>query len=125
MLTNATLTAFSATSKPAESLAFYRDVLDLGLIADTPFAIVLDANGTSLRIQKVETVMAPAYTVIGWEVADIQASVDGLLERGVAFERYEGLPQDERGIWSTPDGAMVAWFKDPDGNTLSLSQSPA
>jgi len=83
---------------------------------------VFDANGTMLRVQKVREVVPAGYTILGWDVDDVGATVGKLSKEGVGFERYDGLPQDEKGIWTTPDGSRVAWFKDPDGNTLSLTQ---
>jgi catechol 2,3-dioxygenase-like lactoylglutathione lyase family enzyme len=113
---------FVATQNPVSALEFYSRTLGLTLISDDPFAIVFDANGTMLRVQKVEKLDPPKYTVLGWEVADIRAKVVELTNRGVRFERYECLAQDESGVWTTPSGARVVWFKDPDGNTLSLTE---
>jgi catechol 2,3-dioxygenase-like lactoylglutathione lyase family enzyme len=114
---------FVATAKSAAAKKFYRDTLGLTLVEDGPFAIVFDANGTTLRVQKVESVSPAGYTVLGWEVDDIERAVQRLTKKGVRFEQYAGLPQDELGVWIAPSGARVAWFKDPDGNTLSLSQA--
>ena len=122
MLSAAPLIAFVATSRPEEARRFYADVLGLRLVADEPFAIIFDAGGTALRIAKVQAVVAVPYTVLGWEVADVRAAVGTLQARGVTFMRYDGLPQDELGIWTTPAGAKVVWFQDPDGNVLSLTQ---
>ena len=122
MLHAAPLVAFAATADPARALAFYRDTLGLPLTADEPFALVFDAHGTMLRVQKVEEVRAAPYTVLGWRVADIRAAVKELARRGVRFERYEGMGQDRSGVWQSPGGARVAWFKDPDGNVQSLTQ---
>ena len=120
MLTNNDPIAFVATADADAAVVFYRDVLGLTFVADDPFALVFDLNGTMLRIFKVETVTPLEYTALGWKVDDIEAAVRGLGEKGVRFERYEELEQDELGIWTSP-GARVAWFKDPDGNTLSLT----
>jgi catechol 2,3-dioxygenase-like lactoylglutathione lyase family enzyme len=122
MLAKSKPICFAATTQPIVATKFYREVLGLKLVQDTPFALVFDANGTMLRVQKVQTVVQAGYTVLGWEVADIGASVGELAKKGVRFERYEGLPQDKSGVWTTPDGSKVAWFKDSDGNTLSLTQ---
>ena len=122
MINNAKIMTFVATKDPAHAKNFYEQTLGLKLAGDDPFALVFDAQGTMLRIQKVKEFNPAPFTVLGWEVADINAEVDGLAGRGVEFARYEWLPQDERGIWTTPDGARVAWFKDPDGNVLSLTQ---
>lgn len=122
MLGSAYLVAFAATARPEESLLFYRDVLGLTLVEDTEFATVYSANGTMLRVQKVTTVADIRYTVIGWNVIDIESCVARLFRQGIELERYENLSQDKHGIWTVPDGAKVAWFKDVDGNTLSLTQ---
>jgi catechol 2,3-dioxygenase-like lactoylglutathione lyase family enzyme len=122
MLAERELMAFVATSRADESLAFYRDVLGLRLVADEPFALVFDAHGVMLRIQKAEGHRPLPYTALGWKVPDIAAELAALRARGVTFERFPGLPQDAQGIWSAPSGARIAWFKDPDGNVLSLAQ---
>jgi len=113
---------FVATQNPARALKFYAGALGLKLISDEPFAIVFDANGTMLRVQKVHELRPARHTVLGWEVSDIRARIQELAAKGVRFERFDGLAQDESGVWTTPSGAKVAWFKDPDGNTLSLTQ---
>ncbi|MBI3682326.1 MAG: VOC family protein [Acidobacteria bacterium] len=91
-------------------------------ISLTPFALVFDANGVTLRVSIVREVVAAGYTVLGWEVPDIGAAARALLEAGIRLERYDGIGQDAMGIWSAPGGARVAWFKDPDGNLLSATQ---
>jgi len=113
---------FAATTRAEEARRFYRDVLGLRLVDDGPFALEFDANGTMLRIQKVDALVPATHTTLGWQVADIRASIDELTKHGVELARYDGMPQDERGIWCSPSGAQVAWFRDPDGNTLSLTQ---
>jgi catechol 2,3-dioxygenase-like lactoylglutathione lyase family enzyme len=124
MLGTSDVMAFITTARPAEARAFYSDVLGLRLLSDDAFALVYDAHGTTLRVSKSREVVVAPYTVLGWKVGDIAAMVRGLGARGVTFQRYEGLEQDERGIWTVPGGkARVAWFKDPDGNTLSLTQA--
>jgi catechol 2,3-dioxygenase-like lactoylglutathione lyase family enzyme len=122
MLGKNRLVAFAATTDAKRARHFYGEVLGLRVVSDDAYALVCDANGAPLRIQKVASFRAQGFTVLGWEVQDIDATVDGLVERGVAFERFEGMDQDERAIWSAPSGARVAWFKDPDGNVLSVSQ---
>jgi|SRR5262245_5966430 len=122
MLSTSKLVCFVATGRPAESRRFYQGVLGLSVVEDGPFALVFDANGTELRVQKVQAVSPQPYTVLGWQVRDIEAVARRLSERGVPLERYDGLHQDALGIWSTPDGSRVAWFKDPDGHTVSLTQ---
>ncbi len=122
MLDSAKLIAFAATRDGAKAREFYEGVLGLRVVSDDPFALALDANGTMLRVQKVTEFTAPPFTALGWEVTDIRTSVAALLAAGVTFQTYPGMGQDERGIWHAPSGAYVAWFKDPDGNTLSLTQ---
>lgn len=114
--------AFVATKQPEQAKSFYSSVLGLRFVSDTPFALVFDAAGTMLRISKVAELTPAPYTVLGWKVPDIRAIMEALANKGIPFERYEGLPQDELGIWTTPDGHKISWFKDPDGNTLSLTQ---
>ncbi len=117
------LMAFGATRDSESAKAFYRDTLGLRLISDDPFAVVFDSNGTTLRITKVQEFTPFNFTVLGWEVPDIEAAVRGLGEASVQFERYGSfMKQDELGIWDAPGGGRIAWFKDPDGNTLSLAQ---
>lgn len=99
---------------------FYGGVIGLDLVDARPFALVHDSPAGQLRITVVEEVRAAPYTVLGWIVANLEGEMDRLAEAGVAFNRYDGMTQDDRGIWTAPDGARVAWFLDPDGNTLSL-----
>jgi catechol 2,3-dioxygenase-like lactoylglutathione lyase family enzyme len=119
---NSKLIGFVATQNPANARKFYAETLGFRLTSEDPFALVFDANGIMLRVQKVQEVIPAKYTALGWEVLDILAKVKELTKRGVRFEHYEGLSQDASGVWTSPAGAKVAWFKDPDGNTLSLSQ---
>ena len=122
MLDTAELVAFAGTARADEARAFYGDVLGLPLVEDGPFALVFDAHGVMLRVTKVDAVEPAPYTVLGWRVAEIRAAVAGLAARGVVFERYAGMVQDELGVWTSPSGARIAWFRDPDGNVLSLTQ---
>jgi catechol 2,3-dioxygenase-like lactoylglutathione lyase family enzyme len=107
---------------PERTREFYETTLGLTFVSDDQFALVFDANGTMLRIQKVKQFDPPGHTALGWNVDNINTEVVQLNKRGVEFARYEGLGQDENGIWTPPSGAKVAWFKDPDGNVLSLTQ---
>jgi catechol 2,3-dioxygenase-like lactoylglutathione lyase family enzyme len=117
------LVAFIATSDPDRARRFYRDTLGMPLLSEElPFALVFDAHGTMLRVTVVKQVVSAGYTVLGWNVPDIVAAAKALSSAGVQFERYQGMEQDGLGIWSSPGGAQVAWFRDPDGNTLSISQ---
>jgi catechol 2,3-dioxygenase-like lactoylglutathione lyase family enzyme len=121
MLENQPVIAFVATRNPATSRRFYEDVLGLRFVADEPSALIFDAAGTMLRIQKVDKLAPHPFTAIGWKVIDMRATVAALTKLGVKFERYEFLSQDDQGVWTTPDGSAVAWFKDPDGNVVSLT----
>jgi catechol 2,3-dioxygenase-like lactoylglutathione lyase family enzyme len=113
---------FVATAKVERSRAFYERVLGLAFVADEPYALVFRIGRSMLRIQKVDRVPKVPYTVLGWAVRNIRSTVRRLSEAGVAFQRYDGLAQDDDGVWHSPGGALVAWFQDPDGNTLSLTQ---
>ena len=114
---------FVLTRDRPKSIAFYRDVLGFPLVSEDMFAAVFDLNGTALRISQVETHQPTPSTVLGWEVPDIAAAAKTLKAKGVAFNIYEGFGQDELGIWTSPaSDAKVAWFRDPDGNVLSLTE---
>jgi catechol 2,3-dioxygenase-like lactoylglutathione lyase family enzyme len=114
--------AFLATKRPAEALVFYRDVLGLRLVADEPYAIVFETGSIALRVQKTETHEPLPYTAFGWKVQSVAQTVNALASAGVTCERFPGLDQDAMGVWTSPSGAKIAWFKDPDGNVLSLTQ---
>ena len=114
--------AFAATQDPVKAKTFYRDVLGLRLTHEDGFALAFDANGIMLRVTTVEKVAVAPYTILGWQVDDIVAVIAALQARDVKFERYPGLSQDELGIWTAPGGAKIAWFKDPDRNTLSVTE---
>lgn len=118
------LVAFAATTNSARAREFYEGVLGLRLVEDQqPFALVFDANGTMLRVTTVNDHHPVPFTVLGWSVASIADTVDRLTEAGVEFQRYPGMNDDDpKGIWTAPGGARVAWFKDPDGNVLSVTQ---
>jgi predicted enzyme related to lactoylglutathione lyase len=122
MLGKDPVVAFVATKDGAKARRFYEQVLELRLVSDEPWAIVFDAAGTTIRIQKLEAFTPQPFTALGWNVADIAATVKELARRDVRFERYPGMEQDDAGVWRSPSGARVAWFKDPDGNTLSITQ---
>jgi catechol 2,3-dioxygenase-like lactoylglutathione lyase family enzyme len=123
MLGSNDLIAFVAVTDLARAREFYEDGLGLTLTDDTPIAIVFDAHGTTLRVTLVDNLDPPGYTVLGWMVDDIAAAARELTARGVNFNRYDGMDQDELGVWTAPGGDQVAWFRDPDGNTLSLTQA--
>ena len=116
------LIGFVPTSDAERARAFYEGVLDMRFVEDDGFALVMDAGGTMIRIVRVGEFVPARFTLTGWEVAGIEGVVRSMSAKGVVFERY-GLPgQGDDGVWSAPGGAKVAWFKDPDGNVLSISE---
>ena len=123
LLDSAPIMAFSATADAERAKKFYRDQLGLKLVEDSPFALVFDAAGTMLRVQRVKEVREAQYTSLGWQVPDVESKVTELEKAGVLFEHFGFPGVDERGIWTPPGStAKIAWFKDPDGNILSLTQ---
>src|SRR3954454_17074072 len=122
MLGATNIMAFLPTTDFDKARAFYEGVLGLRFLNDDGFAMVMDANGIMLRIAKVPDFKPLPFTILGWQVSDIASTVAAMQSRGVQFERFGFMPQDEAGIWTAPSGDRVAWFKDPDGNTLSVSQ---
>lgn len=124
MLREAELVAFIPTTDPKKARAFYETTLGLRFVSDDPFALVFDSNGVTIRIANVSRVphKPAAFTILGWTVADIGETIRDLAKKGVLFERYEGMKQDTLGIWTSPSGARIAWFKDPDGNVLSITE---
>ena len=122
ILGSSKIVAFAGVKDAERAKTFYRDTLGLRLVSEDGFALAFDANGTMLRVSLVREVVAAPYTVLGWEVDDIVAKAKALMTAGVILERYDFVKQDELGIWTAPGGTRVAWFKDPDGNLLSISQ---
>jgi catechol 2,3-dioxygenase-like lactoylglutathione lyase family enzyme len=122
MLSKKDVIAFIPTRNAEKSKSFYEDKLGLRFVSDDKFAMVFDANGTMLRIARVPKYEPAPFTILGWQVTEIAKVVTALLQKGVQFEKFEGLGQDELGVWTAPNGAKVAWFKDPDGNILSVSE---
>ena len=114
--------AFLATANAAACRRFYSEVVGLAALEETEFALVFAAFGTLLRVQKVEHVVVAPYTAFGLEVDAVDAAVDALAAKGVHGERYPHFEQDERAIWTSPSGARVFWFHDPDGHVISLTQ---
>jgi catechol 2,3-dioxygenase-like lactoylglutathione lyase family enzyme len=114
--------AFASATDLARARTFYESALGLPVVEESLYACVFDANGTMLRVTAVAEVARPGYTVLGWRVADIRETIAQLEPRGVVFERYDGLDQDDHGVWMTPSGDRIAWFSDPDGNVLSLTE---
>ena len=105
---------------------FYEQTLGLKFVSEDPFALVFDSNGVTIRIANVASVKGfkpAAYTVLGWQVRSAEEAVQALAEKGVKFERFKGMDQDSLGVWSSPSGVRVAWFKDPDGNILSVTEA--
>jgi catechol 2,3-dioxygenase-like lactoylglutathione lyase family enzyme len=122
MLAASKLIGFVPTKDSRRSREFYEEKLGFQFVDDDEFALVMRAGESMIRIAKAGTFTPAPYTVMGWEVADIETMVKWLDGRGVAFEKYPFVQDRELGIWTTPNGDKVAWFKDPDGNVLSLSQ---
>jgi catechol 2,3-dioxygenase-like lactoylglutathione lyase family enzyme len=125
VLADGELVAFVSARNLEVADGFYRGVLGLRRVESSEFAMAYDVNGTQLRVTRVETLRPAPFTVLGWKVEDLTATVLELRRRGVVFERYEGLTQDEHDAWTAPGGSRVAWFSDPDGNLLSLQQAQA
>jgi len=124
MLGSSAVVAFVPSRSPRKSRSFYEQTLGLGLVSEDQFANVFDANDVMVRVVDVSSVedFKPfPFTILGWSVDDVAKTVKGLQQKGVKFERYPGMDQDQLGIWTSPSGARIAWFKDPDGNVLSLS----
>jgi catechol 2,3-dioxygenase-like lactoylglutathione lyase family enzyme len=116
------LVGFVPTVNLPRARAFYADNLGLRVVDESDFACVFDANGTMLRVTPVRKVARARYTVLGWSVDDIEATVRRLTDAGVVFEHYRGMDLDALGIWTAPGGSRVAWFQDLDGNLLSLME---
>jgi catechol 2,3-dioxygenase-like lactoylglutathione lyase family enzyme len=125
MLGSTNIIAFVPIKDSQKSRDFYEGVLGLRFVKDDGFALVLDANGIMVRAVKLKDFTPVQFTVLGWQVSDIQGVVRELGKKGVHFEIFGFFKQDELGIWTTPTGDKVAWFKDPDGNTLSVSEHVA
>lgn len=125
MLEDAELVAFVATRDLSRARTFYESVLGLRVLEANEFAVVYDANGTQLRVTQVNELEIAPFTVLGWRVENIAERLAALRSVGVPATRYDGMRQDDDGVWIAPSGTRVAWFTDPDGNTLSLQQEPA
>jgi catechol 2,3-dioxygenase-like lactoylglutathione lyase family enzyme len=123
MLSTSPLIAFIPSKDASSARTFYEQKLGLRFVSDDNFAIVMDANGTMLRITRVGDFTPMPFTILGWQVDDIDATVTAMAAKGIQFSRYPFLEQADNGVWTAPGGvAKVAWFLDPDENTLSLSQ---
>ncbi len=123
MLGSHKLVAFVITTDAERAKAFYGGTLGLRFIANDGFAVVFDANGTTVRVGIAKELQPAKHTVLGWEVPDIVATVKQLQSAGVQTKHYGFPNQDELGIWTAPGGTKVAWFEDPDGNVLSVQQA--
>ena len=122
MLSTTDIVAFVPATDYDKARAFYEGILGLRFVKNDGFAMVMNANGIIVRFSKAPNFKPAAFTILGWNVADIEAAVSELQGRGVAFERFGFFEQDALGVWTAPTGDKVAWFKDPDGNVLSVSQ---
>jgi catechol 2,3-dioxygenase-like lactoylglutathione lyase family enzyme len=122
MLGSTNIVSFIPIKDSEKARAFYEGVLGLRFVKDDGFALVLEANGIMVRAAKMKEFTPAQFTILGWQVSDIEQVVRGLAARGVHFEIFGFFKQDELGIWTAPTGDKVAWFKDPDGNILSVSQ---
>jgi catechol 2,3-dioxygenase-like lactoylglutathione lyase family enzyme len=122
MLGDKKLKAFIPTRDTERAKKFYRDVLGLKLLSEDNYALLFDAGGTMLRITRVDQLTPQPFTVLGWEVGDLNSLLNELGKKGVKSEIYSFMEQDDLGIWTSPGGSKVAWFKDLDGNLLSLTQ---
>ena len=114
--------AFVHTTDVDRARPFYIDVLVLALVDESPFALVLRSGHTMVRVTPVPTHEPAGGTVLGWQVPDVHAALAALSARGIVGLRFDGLEQDDAGVWQAPGAAQVAWFHDPDGNILSLTQ---
>ncbi len=122
MLSSSRMIGFVPTTDSKRAREFYENKLGFRFVSDDAFALVMIAGDNMIRISKAKDFTPAAYTVLGWEARDIKALVSWLKARGVAFEKYPFVQDQELGIWTAPTGDQVAWFKDPDGNVLSVSQ---
>jgi catechol 2,3-dioxygenase-like lactoylglutathione lyase family enzyme len=125
VLGSAAAVAFVPSTDLDRSQRFFTEVLDLAVEQLTPYACVLRAGSTMLRVTRVDGLTPQPFTVFGWAVDDLRSVATGLTARGVTFLRYDGMNQDEAGVWTTPGGDLIAWFRDPDGNILSLTEFAA
>jgi catechol 2,3-dioxygenase-like lactoylglutathione lyase family enzyme len=124
MLTSGKMVGFIETTDYEKARAFYEGKLGFAFVSQDQFALVVQAGEHHIRIARVADFTPFAGTVLGWEVTDVKAVVLWLKDRGVVTEKYPFVPDKELGIWKSPSGNQVAWFKDPDGNVLSVNDNP-
>jgi predicted enzyme related to lactoylglutathione lyase len=122
MLSDKKLKAFVPTTNSTRAKAFYKGVLGLTLLSEDNYALEFDANGTLLRVTIVQEFSPQSFTVLGWNVPNIKEVIESLNKHGIKCNKYDFLEQDESGVWLSPGGSKVAWFRDPDGNVLSLTE---
>jgi|SRR5215469_8377627 len=122
MLADKKLKAFVPTTKPDKAKSFYKDILGLELLSEDNYALEFNSNGTLLRVIVVQELKPHPFTVLGWNIDNISSTIKSLNDKNVFCEKYDSLEQDSLGIWTSPGGGKVAWFKDPDGNVLSLTE---
>ncbi len=116
------LVAFVPSTNLDLAREFYRDILELPLVSSDDYAVVLSSGSTHVRVTAVPNFAPHPFTVLGWVVTDIGDTIASLAERGVEFLRFDGMEQDDSGVWVAPGGAQIAWFCDPDDNILSITQ---
>jgi len=121
MLSLHRIKAFVSTTNPDKAREFYKDKLGLKLLSEDSFGMEFEAAGAHIRISVVEKLIPQPFTVLGWDTDDIISTISMMSEKGISFERYTFIEQDDSGIWTSPGGTRVAWFRDPDGNILSIS----
>lgn len=124
MLKESKITAFVPTTQPEKAKQFYQEILGLELVSEDGYAMEFKGNGACLRVTKVQELVPQPFTVLGFRINGIESQIRTLIENGIRFEQYQHFEQSILGIWNSPSGARVAWFKDPDGNLLSLTQYP-
>jgi predicted enzyme related to lactoylglutathione lyase len=122
MLADKKLKAFVPTTMPDKAKTFYQELLGLELLAEDEYALEFNANGVLLRVITVPVLKPQEFTILGWNVSDISSMIRSMNNKGVYCEKYHFLIQNDLGIWTSPGGSRVAWFKDPDGNVLSLKE---
>ena len=122
MLSDKKIKAFAPSTNPVRAKSFYKDLLGLTLLSEDDYGLEFDANGTLLRVIFVKEFTPQGFTILGWNVSDLYELIKSLSKKGIEFNKYDFLEQDDYGVWLSPGGSKVAWFKDPDGNVLSLTE---